>query len=187
MKTDKVELRNKYKSVRSENNSYIADATIYHAFVEHVKLLNIDTLFLYYAKDTEISTIEFIRYALEKGIKVALPKCSNRDGAMDFYIISDFDTQLVEGMFSIMEPDTEKCVKATDTVNSICIVPGLSFDKRGYRLGYGKGYYDRFLSKFKGKSIGLCYNACLCDELPFDKYDRKVDTIITEKEIISLR
>ncbi len=85
-----------------------------------------------------------------------------------------------------MEPDIEICEKVSDFRNSVCLVPGYSFDMLGYRLGYGKGYYDRFLKKFTIISIGLCYNNFLSNELPADDYDAAVNFIATEDKLISL-
>ena len=62
--------------------------------------------------------------------------------------------------------------------NGICIVPGVAFDKNNNRIGYGKGYYDRFLQNYKGSKIGLAYNKCICDEIETDKFDVKLDKII---------
>ncbi len=187
MNTCKAELRKKYKSVRSAVKSADKDDSIFRKFSECVNLNDVDTVFIYCSMGSEVDTSAIIAAALEMGIVVAVPRCSDRNGSMDFFIITDTQNQLIEGMYSIMEPDPEKCVEAEDSANSICIVPGLAFDKNGYRIGYGKGYYDRFLSNFKGKSIGLCYKECLCDTLPFDKYDCKVNVIITDNEIISIR
>lgn len=187
MIVNKFELRNKYKIVRQTEKSSEKDGMIYHSVLEYLKANEFDTVFIYYSSGTEVDTSSIIRFAIENGIDVALPRCRDTDGIMDFYIISDIDKQLVKGMFSLMEPDIDKCKKALHSEQSLCIVPGLAFDKAGCRIGYGKGYYDRFLYEFKGKSIGLCYNACLCDELPFDKYDCKVDIIVTENEFISIR
>ena len=72
-----------------------------------------------------------------------------------------------------------------DTKDCVCIVPAFMFDKQGYRLGYGKGYYDRYLSRYKGSTIGICYGENLVNELFHGKYDRTVDMIVTEKDIIS--
>jgi len=60
-------------------------------------------------------------------------------------------------------------------------VPGLSFDLQGYRLGFGKGYYDRFLSDFGGVTVGVCYGKCTVTELPRGAFDRAVDIVMTEK------
>ena len=65
---------------------------------------------------------------------------------------------------------------------SACL-PGLGFDLDGYRLGYGKGYYDRFLSRYPGVTAGVCYTACLKTQLPHGRYDRRADILVTEKFI----
>ncbi len=71
-----------------------------------------------------------------------------------------------------------------ETRGSICIVPAFMFDKNGYRLGYGKGYYDRYLSRYEGTTIGICYSENLQTELFHGKYDRSVDLVVTDREII---
>jgi 5-formyltetrahydrofolate cyclo-ligase len=73
------------------------------------------------------------------------------------------------------------------TKGSVCIVPAFMFDRRGYRLGYGKGYYDRYLSKYEGSTIGICYGENLQNELFHGKYDRCVDLIVTDKEILTTK
>lgn len=183
----KALLREKYKKTRREEKSILSDEIITCKVLESEVYKNAETLFIYCSSGTEADTYGIIKDALSKGKKVALPKCTDKDGMMDFYIIKDLESSLNKGMFSIMEPDIEKCSRAVERDNSVCIVPGLAFDKCGYRLGYGKGYYDRFLSKFKGISIGLCYSACLCDGLPFNEYDCKVDMIITDNEFLSFK
>ena len=70
-------------------------------------------------------------------------------------------------------------------MNALCGGPGLTFDKKGYRLGYGKGYYDRFLEKFTIKSAGLCYNELISESIPADEYDRPVNYIVTDLKIIN--
>ena len=79
------------------------------------------------------------------------------------------------------EPDPEKQPVLREFSDSVCVLPGLGFDLEGYRLGYGKGYYDRFLSKYPGTNLGVCYNVCLKPLLPHGRYDRMVDVLVTEK------
>mgnify|MGYP002474639772 FL=1 len=62
----------------------------------------------------------------------------------------------------------------------------LCFDICGYRLGYGKGYYDRFLKNFRGTKIGICYSDYIFENLPVDKHDEKVDILVTEKNILEV-
>ena len=104
---------------------------------------------------------------------------------MEFYSISSFD-DLESGAYGIYEPKKE-CLKITADENTVCIVPGLAFDKSGFRIGFGKGYYDRFLSEFKGESVGLCYDECFSDILIKDKFDMCVSAVITETCIYKTR
>ena len=75
-----------------------------------------------------------------------------------------------------MEPQNKN--KVTNFDNSICIIPGICYDINKNRVGYGKGYYDRFLKNYKGLKIGVVYNKCICQKIDTDKYDVCVDKII---------
>lgn len=179
---NKSELRKKYAAVRAsvkdrnELSSKIADFVINSEFYKKA-----DKVFCYCATGCEVGTEEIIRNALSDKKKVALPKCTDKYGNMTFYYISSFD-DLIEGMYGIPEPDTGFKADTSDS-GSVCIVPGLAFDLKGYRLGYGKGYYDRFLETFDGVSVGVCFEACLTEAVPADKFDMKVNYIITDKTI----
>ena len=175
---DKKSLRALYKNLRAcvedkeSKNKLISDYLL-----RSQQYKNADIIFAYWSVGSEVDTHKIIAEALSFGKKVALPKCTDSQGNMQFYYIDSL-SDLTEGMYGIMEPEGNKT--ADDfTFSSLCLVPALSFDSDGYRLGYGKGYYDRFLSDFKGISIGLAYEECLCDALPKDEYDKKVNYIIT--------
>jgi 5-formyltetrahydrofolate cyclo-ligase len=84
---------------------------------------------------------------------------------------------LEAGTYGINEP-TKASPRASFTKNTICIVPALAFDKKGFRLGYGKGYYDRFLNNFEGISIGVAFDRFICDALPINDTDIAVGSII---------
>ena len=90
------------------------------------------------------------------------------------------------GSFGVLEPVADEKKLLTETENTICIVPAFMFDKNGFRLGYGKGYYDRYLSRYKGSTIGICYDENITDELFHGRYDRAVDFVLTEKQIITV-
>ena len=102
---------------------------------------------------------------------------------MEFRIIKSF-SDLHKGFYGISEPD-DTCEKVCSFDDAVCLVPGIAFDQNGYRLGYGKGYYDRFLKNNVSVSAGLCYNNLVVNELPINDFDMKVDFIITEQEVIS--
>ena len=99
------------------------------------------------------------------------------------YIKSQAD--FASGKYNINEPLPELPVFTGDNCHAICVLPAIIYDKRGYRLGYGKGYYDRFLSKFKGIKAGLIYSDFVVENIPNGRFDLKSDIIITEKGVIS--
>ncbi|MDR1628906.1 MAG: 5-formyltetrahydrofolate cyclo-ligase, partial [Oscillospiraceae bacterium] len=133
----------------------------------------------------EVDTHAIIREALERGKTVAVPRCVDGTRDMDFFVIRSLH-ELEKGSFGVMEPNPETCEKLPDYQRGLCIVPALAFDKEGFRLGYGKGYYDRFLSLFKGETLGLCYADCFSEKpLPHGKYDKRVSLVITENTILT--
>ncbi len=171
-------LRKEYKSKRHNIlNKESKDNLISETLISSSLYKNANIILCYASLAPEINTLNIINKALVDGKKVALP-ISQKNGTMQFYFIKDL-TSLKKGMFDILEPP--KTTHVTDFKNSICLVPGFTFDKLGFRLGYGKGYYDRFLKNYNGVSIGLCYEEFLREELPINEYDQKVNYICTEK------
>ena len=181
----KNKLRNKYKSIRT-SMTYEYKSKLDNAVFNRLISLNVykqaDVILTFVSTDIEVDTHQLIKYSLEQGKKVAVPKCISGTRNMAFYLIESFD-DLEVATFSVLEPKTDKCTILENFENSICIVPGLAFDLNGYRLGYGKGYYDRFLSRYNGKTIGVCYCSCTLNKLIKGKFDRNVDILITDKFI----
>lgn len=140
-----------------------------------------DIIFTYVSVKDEPDTRGIIHAALVNGKAVAVPLCVE-DNNMEFYLIKSAD-DLVKGKYGLFEPDKTKCKKVEPTEESLCIVPGLSFDAKGFRLGKGGGYYDRFLKDFKGTSAGLCYHSFLRLQLPAESFDIPVDITVTENFI----
>ena len=105
---------------------------------------------------------------------------------MKFFLIGGMK-DLEPGAFGVLEPVPERqqelygAVSKEDIEKSLCVLPGLGFDLSGNRLGYGKGYYDRVLSGYTGKTAGVCYTGCLKTLLPHGRYDRMIDILVTEK------
>ena len=127
----------------------------------------------------EVDTVMLIKQLLSGGAEVAVPKCTGGLGNMEFYIIKDFSC-LSAGAYGISEPDESVCYRAIPCGRTLCIIPGLAFDRLGRRLGFGKGYYDRFLVNFGGITAGLCYECCMRDEIPHEEHDAVMDYVITE-------
>lgn len=185
IKQRKNELRTFYKRVRSqcpENVKRGLDEKLAQSFLSLDEYKNCKTLFAFVSTPIEVDTSAIIASALKDGKRLAVPKCRDTSGQMDFYYITSLEC-LKKGAFSIMEPDETQCRLVSDFSDGLCIVPGLCFDYQGYRLGFGKGYYDRFLEKFSGITVGICYSRCIEKELPRGIFDKNADILVTEKFI----
>ena len=143
---------------------------------------NASLLLIYVSTPIEVDTREIITHALAEGKKVAVPRCEDGTRNMDFYRITDM-SELTKRTFGVLEPDDNPENLVDDFTDSICIVPALCFDEDGYRLGYGKGYYDRFLQRYKGPKVGICYSSGIRRKLLHGHFDCSVDVIVTEKAI----
>lgn len=142
------------------------------------------TVLSYVSLPDEIETDSIIKTALSNGKRVAVPYCVDDKGHMEFYLINSLD-DLGVGSFGVREPKIDICTKLECFDSSIILVPALCFDVKGNRLGYGKGYYDRFLQNYSFISIGLCYNNFIKNEIPTNEHDKSVNYIITENRIIT--
>lgn len=186
LREEKNKLRAVYKQLRKQippAEKAKRDQKICAHFLSLASYRYADTLLLYYPRPDEVDTRPIIEDALKSGKKVALPRC--RDGGqMDFHFISGL-TDLTDGRFNIPEPSAAcpRFDKQSICKSILILVPGLAFDKKGYRLGYGKGYYDRYLSDVRIQSVGLAYSNCLTKQLPKGKYDLPVDLIVSEKGV----
>lgn len=183
----KRSLREKYKSFRSSippEKKRDLDRRIFKNILDSKLYKQTDLILIYVSMKDEIFTHDFIEKAIEDGKTVAVPYCISGTRDMDFYKINSLD-ELEVRTYGVMEPIAEKAEKITDFRNSICILPGLSFDKRGYRLGYGGGYYDRFLNKkFNGKAIiGVCYQKAFRERLKHGYFDVSANYIVTEQAL----
>lgn len=168
-------LRKKYKEKRDNiKNKVTKDNLIYQKVINNKDILSSKTLLIYISINSEVDTIKIINYFLNTK-NIAIPKIIDND--MFFCYVTNLN-ELTPGKYNIPEPTNENIV--TDFDNAICIVPGICYDKENYRVGYGKGYYDRFLSKNKIKTIGLCYKECMIEKIDNDKYDYKIDEVITD-------
>ena len=108
---------------------------------------------------------------------------------MVFHIVTDLQ-QLQTGSYGLSEPDANAPVYDFEALASrdlaIAVIPGVVFDRDGYRVGYGKGYYDRFLRAFSGVKIGLCYAEGILQKVPRGRFDLNVDMIVTEKGVLAV-
>lgn len=182
----KKELRSKYKQIRlnmSPDYKRQLDESIFSKFISTDAYKNCRILLSYVSTAIEVDTFRIIEKAIADGKKVAVPRCVDGTRDMIFYVITSMD-QLEPGSFSVFEPVPERCAELGEFKGAVCIVPALAYDMEGYRLGYGKGYYDRFLSSHEGMyNVGIEYCSCTTSKLIRGRFDVASDMIVTEKYI----
>lgn len=154
--------------------------TLPHRELRLADLMRIDgfcsanVIFCYVSFGSEIGTHSLIDELIENGKTVAVPRCDDLSGNMSAVVIESLSS-LEKGSFGIPEPQGVPLSKGSVDA---AVVPGAAFDKSGFRLGYGKGYYDRFLADISPLTIGVCHRELLTDELPHAEHDIKLDRII---------
>ena len=143
-----------------------------------------DNIFVYINYKDEINTKKFINKALEEGKKIYVPKIYRDTRTMKAIFINSLDN-LEKNSMGILEPKDDTLVIDKKDIDLI-IVPGAVFDKSFNRIGYGGGYYDRYLEEIREKDnkIALAYDFQIIDEIEAEDHDIKMDYIITDKRIL---
>lgn len=142
--------------------------------------LDAEMIFCYIDAKGEVKTKELITYAWKHGKKVAVPRV--HADVMKFYLISSYD-DLEPGCFGIMEPK-RNCMEVTEIPEkSLVIMPGVAFDRNGNRIGYGKGYYDKYFFGYPDLyKIAIAFEMQVIPGIPADKFDVKANCVITESD-----
>ncbi len=182
----RAEFREKRKSLSPEIKAEW-DAYICQRLASLVSVRYAHEILSFSPLSGEVDVREFNAHAIKSGKSLYLPRCIAGTSRMHFHLIESLDS-LNCGSYSIMEPPESAPVWQNETgKHSVCIIPAMSYDKNGYRLGYGKGFYDRYLSSKSTTKIGVCYTEFLSDNIPRGRYDLAVDIIVTEKGIITVK
>jgi len=143
------------------------------------------TYFIYVSFGSEVMTHALIDALLKKERRVAVPLINREKKTMVPSYIKSIDEDLMPGYMNIQEPKPGRIQAADLNDIDVVISPGIVFSHEGWRLGYGGGFYDRFLEIFKKKSYALSYEIQLAEAVPHDwRFDRRVDYLVTEKRVI---
>lgn len=182
----KNEIREKYKLIRASLDRDLKaemDTKICRAFLASATYRYASVLLLYSPKKDEVNILPIAEKALADGKKVAFPRCVPDTHDMEYHFVDSLDV-MHKGSYGLLEPDESLPIYDRHSVeNAVCIVPALVYDKKGYRLGYGKGYYDRYLGSFNGSKVGMIYTDFILDQLPRGRFDLSVDFMVTERGI----
>lgn len=166
----------------SEVEHHERSRLIHQKLFQHPWWQNASMIGLTLSYQYEVDTIPMIEQAWHEGKGVAVPLCDPETKAMHFRRIQSFEA-VAPGYSGIREPIIDKSTYVEKDDLDLLIVPGLAFDERGFRLGYGGGFYDRYLSTFAYHTLGLCFHMQLVSDLPTDSYDIPVHGIITERDV----
>ncbi|MBI5388932.1 5-formyltetrahydrofolate cyclo-ligase [Candidatus Woesearchaeota archaeon] len=135
------------------------------------------TIMFYVSFKSEVHTLGMIQRALSERKTVCVPYVDKHEIRPS--IIWSV-RELKPGHFGVPEPLHPNPISPASV--DVVIVPGVAFDKKGFRIGYGKGFYDKFLPQTRAKKIGLCFASQLADKLPHEEHDVGMDVVITEKD-----
>jgi 5-formyltetrahydrofolate cyclo-ligase len=186
----KKELRAVYKNIRdrlSSDEREIISLRIWDKLYAIDKYEKASNILVYASIGSELDTNPLIERSLTEGKRVFSPKIIENE--IEFFRIESLSDLTPTGTYKIPEPPAGETPNFNE--DTIIIVPALAVDKRGYRLGYGRGFYDRYLQKCKetvksNKIFAICgiFSSFLTNSLPISDYDIPIDMIITEQEII---
>lgn len=187
MKQKKKALRREIRALRAVHSDEEIHAMSLKV-LEHVKALpeyqEAETLFVYVDCKHETETSDLIRQAWADGKRTAVPKVIGEN--MKFFYITSLENDLEEGYFGIREPyEKNPADEAADREGSLMLMPGVAFDEARHRIGYGGGFYDRYLEAHPGlRTAALAFEFQVKAEVPFEKFDILPGRIVTEKRVI---
>ena len=177
---NKTILRRQHKQLRSQmQNRAEKDSAICYNLRQLPAWQKAGRVLCYVSSSLEVSTRKIIAAAWQQGKEVYAPLCTDKQGHMAFYRIAS-EKDLSPGNYNILEPVEGLPPLLKSFSQDLCVVPALSYDEQFYRLGFGKGYYDRFLAGFNGIKVGICYEENIQPQLPHSHFDIPVDFIVTQ-------
>ncbi len=153
----------------------------------HPVITDADHLFVYVDFRSEVETMDLIRDLIAAGKTISVPVTLLQKSRLQAVRLTNPDTQLMPGCYGIPEPTPDQITKATvdpATIDTV-LIPGSVFDTGGGRLGYGGGYYDRFLTESAPRAarVGVTFELQLVDQVPMEPHDQYMDVLVTEQQI----
>jgi len=185
--TDKREIRKRIMTLRNAMPLEAIAAKsgeIVQRLMELREIRESSTLMVFLSFGSEVITDGLIELGWDAGKRIVVPLCRPESRVLTPCLIGGFD-ELETGHYGIREPKADRLrVVPPEEIDAV-LVPAVAFDRRGYRVGYGGGYYDRFLPKApQAVTIGAVFACQIVPEVPRDRYDVQVERIVTEEGII---
>ena len=143
-----------------------------------------ETIGTYLSVGSEWDTRQIVDQALKEGKKVAVPKTVHKTKDLIFYEMKDWSQIVQDGYFGLDEPDPNQTKSVEKDAIQLLLVPGLVFTKEGYRVGFGGGYYDRYLKDFIHPTVSLVHTNQLVEDFPIEPFDIPVHYLVTEQGML---
>lgn len=134
----------------------------------------------------EVETKKLIESLRKQGKEIAIPRCNSKTREMAFYIYED-ENQLETVYMDLKEPIPSLTTEISSNEIDVMITPGIVYDQKGFRIGYGGGYYDRYLTNFENPTISMAFEVQIVEKVPTDAYDLPICKLITEERIINCK
>ncbi len=185
---DKKEIRkviSKRRKSMSENEVKEKSEIIIDKLMNTEEFKKAKNLMVFLSFDNEVYTFDFIEKAISMGKKVIVPYTVKETYEIIPTLLKNIEEDLEVSTYGYMEPKKDKIQPILEENIDMTVVPGLAFDEKMNRIGFGKGYYDRYLAKTKkeSKNIAIAYDYQVLEEIPSEDFDVKMDYIITEEKI----
>ena len=185
MEINKIELRKAMRQMRNQldyDKVQLNSKRIFDQILNHSIYMQSQCVFSYASFRNEVDTTDFHKRILSDGKTLALPKVLTKE-RMEFFKITDLN-QLIKSSLGIFEPDETCEIVSPSNIHSLMILPGLAYDPYFNRLGYGGGYYDRYLEKYSKNIIccGVGFQCQMIEKVPTMPYDQLMDYIVTEEK-----
>ncbi|MEH7459461.1 5-formyltetrahydrofolate cyclo-ligase [Bacillus pseudomycoides] len=186
MKEEKVRLRKRIlehmNSLSTEQYKNLSEQIVFSLY-EQREWKEAETIGITLSMEHEVNTYIIIEKAWQEGKKVVVPKCNRKTRTMTFRQIVNFD-QLETVYMNLREPIPALTKEVEANEIDLLVVPGVAYTRRGERIGYGGGYYDRYLVRYEGKTLSLAFDFQIVNDIPTEPFDQNIQKIITEKETI---
>ncbi|KEK26197.1 5-formyltetrahydrofolate cyclo-ligase [Bacillus gaemokensis] len=186
MKEEKIRLRKQIleqmNSLSKEQHETLSEQIVFSLY-EQEEWKESETIGITLSMEHEVNTYTIIEQAWREGKRVVVPKCNRDTRTMTFRQIINFD-QLETVYMNLLEPIPTLTAEVDAEEIDLLFVPGVAYTRNGERIGYGGGYYDRYLAQYKGKTLSLAFAFQIVNDIPTEPFDQNVHKIITEKETI---
>jgi len=179
----RIEMLKSLNGISEEEHAELCE-DVKNTVINTAEFKNAKTIGITISRFPEVDTRSIIEAAWALGKRAAVPKCIKESREMDFYCITSFDELEIIYM-DLLEPIIEKTQLVSKEEIDLQFVPGIVYSEKGFRIGFGGGYYDRYLKDYNGHKLSLAFEQQICNLIPVENHDIPVALIVTNKRTIT--